>query len=124
MNRQIIVAVLMLLFVACAEEARPQHTVITPQAAQEMMAEENVIILDVRTSEEFQTGHIPGAVLLPYDQIRDEAELMLTDMDQIILVYCRTGVRSNTAALTLAEMGYRSVYDFGGIMSWPGPVAG
>jgi len=140
MIKLMICALLLTLAVGCGNEAeampeyRPghmsestsehvsEHTRITPQRAQEMMEQYDVLILDVRTSGEFETGHIPGAVLLPVDRISAEAEYLIPDWDQIILVYCRSGNRSNTAAMALVELGYRAVYDFGGIADWSGPV--
>jgi len=100
------------------------HTKITSQTAQEMMElpDTDIIILDVRTADEFQTGHIPGAVLMPVNQIREMAGYLIPDWDQIILVYCRSGARSNDAALILVELGYRAVYDFGGILDWHGEI--
>ena len=77
------------------------------------------ILLDVRTQEEFDEGHIEGALLIPYDEIANLAETELPDKDARILLYCRTGRRSAIAAETLAGMGYTDVYDFGGIVDWP-----
>jgi len=107
-----------------AAESERTHTKITPQQAQAMMAQSdiNIIILDVRTQEEFRSGHIPGAILLPGDEILARAGYLIPDLDQIILVYCRSGARSNVAALALVELGYTAVYDFGGIMDWIGEV--
>jgi len=83
---------------------------------------EDVIILDVRTQSEFNEGHIPNAILLPYNDIKDKAKIILLDMDQVILVYCRSGRRSELAAKDLIDMGFTSVYDFGGIIDWTGEV--
>ena len=91
---------------------------ISAQEALRMMEEENVIILDVRTLEEFEEGFIEGAILLPYYDIWDKGEETLPDKDQIILIYCRRGRRSAIAARTLIDMGYTRVYDFGGIDEW------
>ena len=91
---------------------------ITPQEAEHMMISKNVIILDVRTPGEFKEGHIINAVLLPLDKIREHAEAIIPDKNYTLLIYCRSGNRSNQAALLLSEMGYLSVYDFGGIINW------
>lgn len=82
-------------------------------------SEEDVIILDVRTLEEYNEGHIENALLLPVNEISDKAEKILTEKDAKILVYCRSGNRSATASKQLIKMGYTDVYDFGGIISWP-----
>ena len=80
---------------------------------------DKLIILDVREDYEFAAGHIPGAVLLPVGQIKDLAAEVLPDKNAEILLYCRSGNRSRTAALQLVELGYTNVHDFGGIISWP-----
>ena len=77
------------------------------------------IILDVRTQEEFDGGHIAGAVLLPVNDVLSEAEQALPDKEQLILVYCRSGRRSKNAASDLAAFGYTNVKEFGGIIEWP-----
>ena len=76
------------------------------------------IILDVRTEQEYDMGHIPGAKLIPVDDINVKAPSILTDKNAVILVYCRSGNRSKTASQALAEMGYVNVYEFGGITTW------
>jgi len=82
----------------------------------------DVIILDVRSEEEFLTGHIENAILLPVNEITARAEDVLLNKDAVILVICRSGNRSQTAALELANLGFTNVYDIGGIMSWPGNI--
>lgn len=127
----------MLLMTGCAQvntgentavnpETEPQKAVekaeyrkITQEAAKEQMGQEGVIVLDVRTQEEYDEGHIEGALLLPVDQIKDQAVQVLPDKNSIILVYCRSGNRSRTASEALIEMGYLEVFDFGGIIDWP-----
>ena len=79
---------------------------------------EEHIILDVREQDEYDAGHIPGAILIPYTQIEDKAEEILTDKNAQILVYCRSGRRSKIAAASLAELGYTNVKEFGGIIDW------
>jgi len=79
----------------------------------------NAIILDVRTEHEFQLGHIPGAILLPDFDIQYMAASILCDYNALILVYCQSGNRSRGATELLVSMGYRNVYDFGGISTWP-----
>ncbi|MCL2565268.1 MAG: DUF1294 domain-containing protein [Defluviitaleaceae bacterium] len=100
-------------------EQEPAYIRITPSEAREMMHYgEDVVILDVRTAEEFADGHIAGAVLLPSNVIEAGAGEVIPDRGQTILVYCRSGARSAAAARILIEMGYTAVYDFGGIMDW------
>ena len=93
---------------------------ITPQEAKRIMdSSEEHIILDTREQDEFDEGHIPGAILIPYTEIENKAEEMLPDKDKLILVYCRSGRRSKIAAETLAKLGYTNVKEFGGIIDWP-----
>jgi len=92
---------------------------ITAEEAKKEMDKGNVIILDVRTKEEYENGHIENSILIPLDEIESEAGNILKDKEQKILVYCRSGNRSSTAANLLAKMGYNNIYDFGGIKDWP-----
>jgi len=98
-----------------------EYQKISPQRAMEMMVSD-VIILDVRTQAEFNEGHIPDSILIPYDEIQDKATSMMPDKSRTILIYCRSGRRSDIAARALIKMGYTSVYDFGGIIDWPGKI--
>lgn len=93
---------------------------ISQEEAKEMMDSQNVIILDVREQDEYDSGHIPGAVLLPVGTIDEAAAAAaVPEKDAVILVYCRSGNRSKTASSALADLGYSNVYEFGGINTWP-----
>ena len=93
---------------------------ITQEAAKEMMDTQEVIVLDVREHSEYDSGHIPGAVLLPVGSIDEEtAAAVIPQKDSTVLVYCRSGNRSKTASSTLAGLGYTNIYEFGGINTWP-----
>lgn len=93
---------------------------ITQEEAKEMMDSEEVIILDVREQDEYDSGHIPDAVLLPVGTINeDTAAEVIPEKDSKVLVYCRSGNRSKTASSTLVELGYTNIYEFGGINTWP-----
>ena len=93
---------------------------ITAEEAKKIMdSEEGYIILDTRTQEEYDEGHIPGAIVIPHDEITDRAEEELPDKDQLLLVYCRSGRRSKIAAEALVELGYTNIKEFGGIIDWP-----
>jgi rhodanese-related sulfurtransferase len=95
------------------------YSKITAKEAKEMMEDNSsVTILDVRTEEEYNTGHIEGALLIPDTEISEKAEEVLTDKSATILLYCRSGRRSALAAADLIELGYTNVYDFGGIIDW------
>ena len=102
-------------------EAMKTYEQISPQEAKKRMDnEDDVIILDVRTQEEYDSGHIKNAVCLPNEDILSEPDI-LPDKGQQILVYCRSGNRSKQAAQKLADMGYENVLEFGGILDWPYP---
>ena len=93
---------------------------ITPEEAKKIMdSGEEHIVLDTREQDEFDEGHIPGAILIPYTEIENKAEEMLPDKDKLILVYCRSGRRSKITAESLAKLGYTNVKEFGGIIDWP-----
>lgn len=93
---------------------------ITAQEAKKIIdTEEDCIILDVRTQEEYDEGHIPDAILIPDTEVENRAEEELPDKEQLILVYCRSGRRSKLAAQILADSGYSNVKEFGGIIDWP-----
>ena len=110
-------------FVGCNQKEtamKNTYEQITPAEAKEIMdTEQNYIILDVRTEEEFAEGHVKDAILIPDTEITEKAEGILTDKEQQILVYCRSGRRSKNAANQLVELGYSNVKEFGGIIDWP-----
>ncbi len=88
-----------------------------------MMAEETgCIILDVRRTDEFAAGHIPGAINIANESIGTDEIPELPDKDQLILVYCRSGNRSKQASQKLADLGYTNIVEFGGILDWPGEI--
>lgn len=93
---------------------------ISPDAAKEIMdTQQDYVIIDARTQEEFDQGHIDGAILIPEYEIADRAENELKDKNQLILVYCRSGRRSKIASEALVQLGYTNVKEFGGIIDWP-----
>ena len=95
-------------------------TVLTAEEAyQRMESGDPIVIVDVRTEEEYNTGHIEGAILIPNETILDTKPELLPDEDAEILIYCRSGNRSAKAAKKLAALGYTNIYDFGGIIDWP-----
>jgi len=103
-------------------ESGAEYRRISAGEAQEMMESYDVLILDVRTWDEFDGGHIPNAVWLPYDEILEFTDAVIYDIARIILVYCQSGRRSEIAARALVALGYLRVYDFGGINSWTGEI--
>ena len=105
---------------ACSESGANSYEQITPEQAKTIMDTENdYIIIDARTTEEFAEGPIKDAILIPEYEISDRAEKELPDKDALILVYCRSGRRSKIASEELVELGYTNVKEFGGIIDWP-----
>ncbi len=99
------------------------YTKISQEEAREMMAKDDGhIVVDVRRQDEYDAGHIPEAILIPNESIGTEQPEELPDLDQIILIYCRSGNRSKQAAQKLFDMGYTNIYEFGGINSWTGEI--
>ena len=124
MKKLIFLLLAVMMLTACGQaEENDQEAVyvnITAEEAKQIMdTEEGYIILDVRTREEYDEGHIPGAILISHEEIAEKAEQVLTDKDQLILVYCRSGRRSKIAAEALVELGYTNIKEFGGISDWP-----
>ena len=96
---------------------------ISQEQAKEMMEKDDGhVVVDVRRQDEYDAGHIPGAILIPNESINKDQPEELPDLDQIILVYCRSGNRSKQAAQKLFDMGYRNIYEFGGITDWTGEI--
>ena len=108
-------------FVACQDgESNANYEQITAKEAKAVMdTEQNYIIIDARTEEEFAEGHIENAILIPEYEIAQRAEKELPDKDAMILVYCRSGRRSKIASQELVKLGYTNVKEFGGIIDWP-----
>lgn len=124
MRKWFVVLLAALLLAGCGKQTgKTQEAAlmnITAEEAKKLMdSESGYVILDVRTEQEYAQGHIPGAILIPDYEISEKAESVLTDKDQLILVYCRSGRRSKNAAAQLEEMGYTRIREFGGILDWP-----
>ena len=117
----LLICILSLLLVSCSTDVIPaSYEQINAEQAQKIMnTEKNYVIVDSRTQEEFDTGHIDGAIMIPEYEIKEKAPEMLPDKDQLILVYCRSGRRSKIAAQALVDLGYTNVKEFGGIINWP-----
>ena len=124
MKKLVFLLLAVMMLTACGQDKENDqgavYVNITAEEAKQIMdTEEGYIILDVRTQEEYDQGHIPGAILISHEEIAEKAEDVLTDKNQLILVYCRSGRRSKIAAEALAELGYTNIKEFGGIIDWP-----
>ena len=119
MHRRHLLSLLALAPIASATSV--STSVISPQQAWKYMQKHpEAIVIDVRTPEEFQSGHIPGAINLPLAAIvSGNIPVTFSDKSRTYLVYCRSGRRSAAAVRLLSSLGYRSLYDFGGILDWP-----
>ena len=115
-----ILAILLVLTGCGGRKMENTYQQISQEEAKNMMETQETLILDVREQEEFDAGHIPGALLLPVGTISGEtAAAVIPKLDTVVLVYCRSGNRSKTASRTLAELGYTNIYEFGGFNTWP-----
>ena len=101
------------------ESGNAYEQISADEAKKLMDSETDYAIVDARTQEEFDEGHIEGAIMIPEYEIKAKAESLLTDKDQLILVYCRSGRRSKIASEALVGLGYTNVKEFGGIIDWP-----
>ena len=124
MKKLVFLLLSVMMLTACGQDKENDqgavYVNITAEEAKQIMdSEEDYIILDVRTQDEYDQGHIPGAIVISHEEIVEKAEEVLTDKDQLILVYCRSGRRSKIAAEALAELGYTNIKEFGGIIDWP-----
>ena len=119
--KKILTVLLGLSLFGCSSKANYHQ--IDGQSALDMMNNEtDYIIIDVRTESEYQQGHIKNAINIPNESIDESVSEILTDKDQLLLVYCRSGNRSKQASEKLAKLGYSNIYEFGGISDFPGEI--
>ena len=117
---------LVVMLCSCKDSEKFKN--ITPDEAAEMMATGNgYVVVDVRSKEEYDKGHIPGAINVPIDSLKqdirnNEAIPELADKKKVYMIYCRSGRRSNEAAKLLSGFGYKHIYEFGGIIDWKGEI--
>ena len=127
--------VLCLVIIGCGRKSEADNNVIdnkdeensyksiSMSEAEDMMKnEKDYIILDVRTAEEYKEGHIPNAINVANETIGEDEIAELPDKDQLIMVYCRSGRRSNLAARKLVKLGYTNIVEIGGIIDWKGDI--
>ena len=125
MKKLVFLLLAVMMLTACGQDIENDqgavYVNITAEEAKKIMdSQEGYIILDVREQDEYDAGHIPGAILIPYTQIEEKANEMLPDKDQLILVYCRSGRRGKEAAEKLVKLGYTNIVEFGGILEYMG----
>lgn len=123
--KKILFALMILVVALCVGCGGLTYKHLTHEEAQKMIEEKpDAIILDVRTQEEYDKKHIPNAVLLPIEDLKNGNFSKLPDKNATILVYCWTGRRAEDAAVILADNNYKNVYEFGGIVDWSGKLEG
>lgn len=114
----LIIAIIVLI--GCSKTNDSGYNKISAQTGSTMLEENSkIVLIDVRTKEEYDSGHIQGSILIPHDEIADKIKDVVPKKSTPIIVYCRSGSRSKTAANTLIELGYSEIYDMGGIIDWP-----
>lgn len=129
MKKLMIFLIILVSFIMMSCQSEPTEDVsvenqdvimITPEEAKANLEENpEIVLLDVRTPSEYETEHIPEAVLLTLDEIEEKASEIIPNKDKTYYVYCRSGNRSAVAAQLLVDMGYKNIYDLGGIKDWP-----
>lgn len=122
MYRFIIVVLILaigIIFYNNNEKAEGYQTMTPAEAKSILESDKDVTLLDVRTLEEYKEKHIEGSLLIPLNILEQQIQKEIPNKNQKIIIYCRSGNRSKTAANILLEMGYKNVYDLGGINSWP-----
>lgn len=123
MKRLLVLLVAALVMLAgCSAGSAAYKQISQTEAKQMMQQNDGYVIVDVRRQDEFDSGHIKDAILIPNESITDQKPSELPDLNQVILIYCRIGNRSKQAAQKLADMGYTNIYEFGGINTWDGEI--
>jgi len=122
LNKLLLVTASIFLLTECGTGDNYKH--ITHDKAKEIIASQKATIVDVRSREEYDKAHVAGAILVPIEEIRRGNVGSLTDKGQTLLLYCWTGRRAEEAAVLLSKMGYKHIYEFGGIIDWTGPMEG
>lgn len=132
MKKLIMSLVVILMVVGCTKQeitTTPQQekqttfiTISSEEAQERFEKESDYIILDVRTIQEYEEGHLPNALNIPNETISESIKEQLPDLNQTIYIYCRSGNRSKQAANKLVQIGYQNVIDFGGIQTWKGEI--
>lgn len=123
MKKYMPILLLFLLLIGCSKQSHQEKNyrqLSTKDAVTMMNEENNYLIVDVRTLEEYNEKHIPNAINIPNENIGTKEIPELPDKNQLIFVYCRSGNRSKQASEKLAGLGYTNIVEFGGINTWTG----
>lgn len=114
------IVLLALVLVGCASSSGDSSAIVDYQETLDLIENEGAIIIDVRTPEEYADTHVAGALNIPLDTIDTQIGDYVDSLDQTMVLYCRSGNRSNQALNILVDLGYTSVYDLGAIGNWEG----
>ncbi len=112
--KKIFIILSLLIFTGCTSKEIPTGKISCNQK-EELLKQENIVIIDVRTKEEYKESHMENAINIPYDKLKEEINKKDINKDTPIIVYCKSGARSNKAYNTLIEEGYKKVYDLGAL---------
>lgn len=121
MKKLLFILVCMLMLTGCEEEPVEENKKVAPinkitcNDVNPLVANEGAIVIDVRTSEEYDTDHIENAININSETIKYTIKGKIKDLDTPIIVYCQSGRRSAQSAKELVELGYTKVYDMGSI---------
>lgn len=112
--------IVVLLLCGCSnDKEKSSNDKISYLQAKELIINEGAILIDVRTKEEYEAGHIEGAESLPVNEItEDTIKQLVSSLDNAIIVYCQSGARSKEAVDEIVNLGYKNVYDFGAMSNW------
>lgn len=122
MKKVVILIISLILMVGCSDNETTKigyKTITTKEAYDIMNTSVDITIIDVRTNSEYESGHIKNAINIPLDEIENSIDAFVSDKERTILVYCKSGSRSELASEKLLSLGYTNVYNFGGINNWP-----
>jgi phage shock protein E len=118
-KKSLILTLVVLMFLFGCSTALSAKKITAQQGRSLLESDSSIILLDVRTVEEYKEIRIPGALLIPLDTLKAQSSVLLSDKEATIVIYCRSGNRSKEAADMLIDLGYKNIYDMGGIIDWP-----
>lgn len=122
MKKIILFCCCVLFLFGCGSEKAAYTSIPMSEAKTRLETEKDILLVDVRSQEEFAQGHIPGAICIPNEEIKDKDPELLSQKDQLIFIYCRSGNRSKQASEKLAKLGYTNIVEIGGILDWTGDI--
>ena len=113
--KKIIILLLILLLVGCGKSYK---TLTAEEAKHELSLDSSIIVVDVRSKYEYEELKIDASISIPLDELENRANKELSNKNARIFIICRTGIRSKEASRLLTDMGYKNIYNIGGIEDW------